>query len=152
MQTLKEAFAAKVPIWQSEIKDIKKMYGDKVLGTCTVEQAYGGMRSVKSMVYETSLLDPVEGIRFRGLTIPECQEKLPKAKGGAEPLPEALLWLLMTGDVPSNSQVQGLIADMNKRAPLPVCFFFSKKENASLCCVFTGSPLARVRTSCLDST
>jgi citrate synthase len=42
-------------------------------------QAYGGMRSVKSMVYETSLLDPVEGIRFRGLTIPECQEKLPKA-------------------------------------------------------------------------
>ena len=43
-------------------------------------QAYGGMRSVKSMVYETSLLDPVEGIRFRGLTIPECQEKLPKAK------------------------------------------------------------------------
>jgi hypothetical protein len=38
------------------------------------------MRSVKSMVYETSLLDPVEGIRFRGLTIPECQAKLPKAK------------------------------------------------------------------------
>ena len=37
-QTLKEAFAAKVPVWQSEIKDIKKLYGDKVLGTCTVEQ------------------------------------------------------------------------------------------------------------------
>jgi citrate synthase len=117
--TLKEAFAAKIPVWQDEIKSIKKLYGDKVLGTCTVEQAYGGMRSVKSMVYETSLLDPVEGIRFRGLTIPECQERLPKAKGGSEPLPEALLWLLMTGDVPSDAQVQGLIADMNKRAPLP---------------------------------
>jgi len=117
--TLKETFAAKIPVWQSEIKDIKKMYGDKVLGTCTVEQAYGGMRSVKSMVYETSLLDPVEGIRFRGLTIPECQEKLPKAPGGSEPLPEALLWLLMTGEVPSDAQVKGLIADMNKRAPLP---------------------------------
>ena len=37
-QTLKEAFAAKIPVWQSEIKDIKKLYGDKVLGTCTVEQ------------------------------------------------------------------------------------------------------------------
>ena len=71
------------------------MYGDKVLGTCTVEQAYGGMRSVKSLVYETSLLDPVEvglslpeetrrlivsqGIRFRGYSIPECQKVLPKA-------------------------------------------------------------------------
>ena len=117
--TLKEAFAAKIPEWQAEIKDIKKMYGDKVLGTCTVEQAYGGMRSVKSMVYETSLLDPVEGIRFRGLTIPECQEKLPKAPGGQEPLPEGLLWLLMTGEVPTESQVQALIKDMNARAPLP---------------------------------
>jgi cell fate regulator YaaT (PSP1 superfamily) len=38
LQTLKETFAAKIPVWQSEIKDIKKMYGDKVLGTCTVEQ------------------------------------------------------------------------------------------------------------------
>jgi hypothetical protein len=41
-------------------QDLKTTYGDKILGTCTVEQAYGGMRSVKSMVYETSLLDPVE--------------------------------------------------------------------------------------------
>lgn len=32
----------------------------QVLGTCTVEQAYGGMRSVKSMVTETSLLDAQE--------------------------------------------------------------------------------------------
>ena len=42
-------------------------------------------------------------------------------QGGSEPLPEALLWLLTTGEVPTESQVQGLIADMNKRAPLPVC-------------------------------
>jgi len=53
-------FASKIPIWQKEIKEVKTLYGDKILGTCTVEQAYGGMRSVKSMVYETSLLDPVE--------------------------------------------------------------------------------------------
>jgi citrate synthase len=117
--TLKDVFANKIPVWQKEIKDLKQTYGDKILGTCTVEQAFGGMRSVKSMVYETSLLDPVEGIRFRGLTIPECQKRLPKAKGGQEPLPEALLWLLLTGDVPTQSQTQALIDDMNKRAPLP---------------------------------
>ncbi len=29
--------------------------------------------SVKSMVYETSVLDAEEGIRFRNYTIPECQ-------------------------------------------------------------------------------
>lgn len=60
LQNMKDVFANKIPIWQQQQKEIKTMYGDKILGTCTVEQAYGGMRSVKSMVYETSLLDPVE--------------------------------------------------------------------------------------------
>ena len=45
-----------------------------------------------------------QGIRFRGFTIPECQEKLPKAKGGQEPLPEGLFWLLLTGDIPTEEQ------------------------------------------------
>lgn len=66
---------------------------------------YGGMRGIKGLVCETSVLDPDEGIRFRGLSIPECQQKLPKAPGGEEPLPEGLFWLLVTGDVPSEAQV-----------------------------------------------
>ena len=70
-----------------------------------VFQVYGGMRSIKCMVWETSLLDPEEGIRFRGYTIPECQSKLPKAPGGEEPLPEGLFWLLCTGDIPTPEQV-----------------------------------------------
>ncbi|KAJ1473310.1 chicken citrate synthase complex with trifluoroacetonyl-CoA and citrate [Baffinella frigidus] len=128
---LKEVFASKIPIWQKEIKELKTLYGDKILGTCTVEQAYGGMRSVKSMVYETSLLDPVEGIRFRGLTIPECQVQLPKAPGGQEPLPEALLWLLLTGDVPSDAQVQRLsfpfaLGSSPLRSALPLVLNFPK--------------------------
>ena len=57
---MKDAFANKIPIWKKEQKELITKYGDKILGTCTVEQAYGGMRSVKSMVFETSLLDPVE--------------------------------------------------------------------------------------------
>jgi citrate synthase len=45
------------------------------------------------------VLDESEGIRFRGKTIPECQEVLPKAPGGGEPLPEGLFWLLLTNEV-----------------------------------------------------
>lgn len=40
----------------------------------------------------------LQGIRFRGLSIPECQKKLPAAISGGEPLPEGLLWLLVTGE------------------------------------------------------
>lgn len=41
----------------------------------------------------------LQGIRFRGLSIPECQKVLPAAKPEGEPLPEGLLWLLLTGKV-----------------------------------------------------
>lgn len=67
---------------------------------------YGGMRGIKGLVCETSVLDPDEGIRFRGYSIPECQKLLPKAKGGEEPLPEGLFWLLVTGDIPTEAQVR----------------------------------------------
>jgi hypothetical protein len=66
---------------------------------------YGGMRGIRGLVTETSVLDPDEGIRFRGYSIPECQKLLPKAKGGNEPLPEGLFWLLCTGQIPTQEQV-----------------------------------------------
>lgn len=84
-----------------------------------VAQMYGGMRGIKGLVCETSVLDPDEGIRFRGLSIPECQKVLPRAPGGSEPLPEGLFWLLITGDVPSQAQVSALSSEWANRAALP---------------------------------
>ena len=107
-QGLKSRLSEIIPQKVEEVKNIRKQYGNLLLGTCTVDQAYTGMRDVKSMVYETSLLDAHEGIRFRGYTIPELQEKLPKAPGGSEPLPEGLLWTLMTGEIPTVEQVRAL--------------------------------------------
>merc|ERR1712227_1135434 len=74
---------------------------------------------MKGLVTETSVLDADEGIRFRGYTIPECQELLPKAPGGKEPLPDGLFWLLVTGDIPTEEQVRGLSKDWASRAELP---------------------------------
>jgi len=77
------------------------------------------MRGIKGLVYETSVLDANEGIRFRGKTITECQAELPKAKGGEEPLPEGLFWLLVTGQVPSQQQVEWVTKEWNNRADIP---------------------------------
>ena len=111
--TLRERIVQIIPQKQHEIKELTRDHGDKVMGTCTVAQAIGGMRSVKSMIWETSLLDSMEGIRFRGHTIPDLQKILPVAKGGVvgqnEPLPEGLLWLLLTGEVPTESQVTNFV-------------------------------------------
>lgn len=90
-----------------------------MVGEVTLDQVYGGARGIKSLVWEGSVLDSEEGIRFRGKTIPECQEVLPKAPGGEEPLPEGLFWLLLTGEVPSEQQVRDLSADWAARSDLP---------------------------------
>lgn len=77
------------------------------------------MRGIKALMTETSVLDPDEGIRFRGLSIPECQNVLPKAEGGSEPLPEGLFWLLLTGEVPTTEQVRQVSKEWAERAALP---------------------------------
>ena len=77
---------------------IKKTYGGSAIGNpVTVNMVLGGMRGITGMLYETSLLDPDEGIRFRGFSIPELQQRLPAAIEGGEPLPEGLFWLMLTG-------------------------------------------------------
>jgi len=116
---LKSALEEKIPVVQEEVKAFRKAHGNTKVGEVTVDMMYGGMRGIKGLVTETSVLDADEGIRFRGYTIPECQELLPKAPGGQEPLPEGLFWLLVTGDIPSEEQVRGLSADWASRAELP---------------------------------
>ena len=98
----------KIPIEQERIKKFRKENGSKVIGNITLNMVYGGMRGIIGLLCETSLLDPDEGIRFRGLSIPECQKLLPKAEGSQEPLPEGLFWLIMTGEVPNKQQVNML--------------------------------------------
>ena len=72
--TLQETIAAQVEPKQAALAKLKKEHGSKVIGKVTIDQLIGGARSVKCMLWETSNLDPEEGIRFRGLTIPECQQ------------------------------------------------------------------------------
>ncbi|KAI9593816.1 citrate synthase [Syncephalis fuscata] len=116
---LKERLAEIIPEKQEEVKQTKKELGEKSLGEVTVNMAYGGMRGIKGLVWEGSVLDAEEGIRFRGMTIPECQKRLPAAVDGGEPLPEGLFWLLVTGEVPTKEQVKLLSEEWAARSTIP---------------------------------
>jgi len=116
---LKERLEDLIPKKQAQIKEFRKLNGNKVVGEVTVDMMYGGMRGIKGLVTETSVLDPEEGIRFRGYTIPECQDMLPHAPGGEEPLPEGLFWLLVTGEIPTEDQVKAVSAEWAVRADIP---------------------------------
>jgi len=52
--------AEKIPEKAEEIKKFKAEHKDFVIGEVTIDQAYGGMRDIKGLVCETSLLDAQE--------------------------------------------------------------------------------------------
>uniref|UniRef100_A0A7S1CE71 Citrate synthase n=1 Tax=Bicosoecida sp. CB-2014 TaxID=1486930 RepID=A0A7S1CE71_9STRA len=108
-----------VPREQAALKDLVTKHGSTVVDTVTVEQIIGGARGIKAMVWETSQLDAQEGIRYRGLSIPELQAQLPTIVDGGEPTPEGLLWLMLTGEVPTREQMDSVTAELNERATLP---------------------------------
>ena len=123
MDPLKKRFSEQAGKLKSEIKEMVRDHGDDVVDKVTVSQIIGGMRGIKCMLWETSQLDPEEGIRFRGFSIPELREKLPKWQGGKEPLPEGLFWLMLTGELPTDDEVSWLTREWVKRSEVPSFVF-----------------------------
>src|SRR5512138_3658977 len=119
MGVIKEKFKSKADEASAEIKDLLKNHGNKVIGEVTLSQIFQGMRGITGLVSETSLLDAQEGIRFRGYSIPELQEQLPKADGGTEPLPEGLFYLMLVGELPTDEQVQHVTSVWQRRSHVP---------------------------------
>ncbi len=118
MDQLKERFYEKASAEAKKMKAILKEHGDTKMDEVVLRQIYGGARGIKMMIWETSRLDPIDGIRFRGLSIPQLQEALPSGSGG-EPKPEGLFWLMLLGEVPTEEQVEWLSEQFRKRSTVP---------------------------------
>ena len=116
---LKEKFAKAALPMASDLKDFIKENGSVVIGSYNIEQVYHGMKGMIGMVTETSKLDPEEGIRFRGYSIPELMQKLPKAAGAAEPLPEGIFYLMLIGELPTEDDVVNVSNIWARRSNVP---------------------------------
>lgn len=119
MDKLKDKFASVALPLAQEVKEMVKNHGDVELGKYTIASAYGGMKGIIGLVTETSQLDPAEGIRFRGYSIPELRDLLPKAPGGQEPLPEGLFYLMLIGELPTEDDVKHLSNLFAQRSDVP---------------------------------
>ena len=116
---LHEKLSAQLPEWRERIKSLAKEHGEVKVDDVTVGQVIGGMRDIKSLLTDVSFVDPAEGIRFRGLSIPEVLKKLPKARGGKMPLVGGLYYLLLIGEIPTKEQVQEVEFEWARRATVP---------------------------------
>ncbi|KAF5315976.1 hypothetical protein D9611_004631 [Ephemerocybe angulata] len=118
-KSLRETLQEVIPAKQEQLKKLKSEHSQTVVGDVKVENIIGGMRGLKAMLWEASVLDANEGIRFHGLSIPDCQKVLPAAPGGKEIIPESMLWLLLTGQVPTAEQTRQLSAELAEKGELP---------------------------------
>jgi len=115
---LKETLKAVIPEKRELLKKVKA-HASKTIGEVKIENTLGGMRGLKAMVWEGSVLDANEGIRFHGKTIKDCQKVLPKGTSGTEMLPEAMFWLLLTGQVPLPARSASSVASSPRRRNCP---------------------------------
>lgn len=109
MATLKEKLTQSVPALRDEIKAFVKSHADKSISQVTVAQAYGGMRGVKALVCDTSVVPPDKGLIIRGRPIAELKDKLP----------EAVFYLLITGEMPDDAALEDMKKDLRSRAQVP---------------------------------
>ena len=123
MSNLKEKLAEKIEAQRPRTVKLLKEYGSTKVGEVTIAQLIGGIRGVKCLTTDISYLDPFEGIRFRGYTIPETLEKLPKVPGGEMPYVEGFFYLLLTGDIPNDEEVAAVAEEFNKRKKVPQYVF-----------------------------
>ena len=108
-----------LPEWRERVVKLLKENGNKVAGEVTIAQIYGGMRGVKALVTDISYVDPNEGIRYRGHTLPDVVKELPKPEGAEMPYVGGLYYLLMTGEFPTAEQALEVESAWATRSHVP---------------------------------
>src|SRR5512138_1186551 len=122
---LKTKLFEKMEAWKPRIQKLNKEFGNVIIDQVNIGQAIGGARDVRCLVTDISYLDPIEGIRFRGKTIPETFEALkPFTVPGCEmPTVESFFYFLLTGDVPTKEQAEEVYQEWKAREKVPQYVF-----------------------------
>jgi len=102
-----------LPKIRQERQDLLAEKGDKKLSEVSVAQAHGGMRGVKAMLCDTSLVEPDKGLIIRGYPLLDIQDLWP----------EEIFLLLLTGEKPSKDDLEDLQKEYDKRAEVPEYVF-----------------------------
>ncbi|UCF34809.1 MAG: citrate (Si)-synthase [Phycisphaerales bacterium] len=109
MPTLQEVLQKRIPKYREEVQQIVRSHGDKVISEVNVAQAYGGMRGVKGMICDTSVVEPDKGLIVRGHPLLEIKHLWP----------EEVFFLLLTGDLPDDEAKAALQKEFDRRSQVP---------------------------------
>jgi citrate synthase len=133
-KTLKEKLGELIPNLREERMALVKNHGDVKISEVSVAQAIGGMRGVKGMVCDTSVVEPDKGLIIRGIPVKDLTEKLP----------EEIFWLLITGELPSADELKGFQKELKAAGEVPAYVWKVLKAMPK-----TSHPMAMLDTAIL---
>ena len=119
MDQIKKKLLEKGEKERAVVKRLISEFGNVVVESVNIDQILTGMKGMTSLLTVTSKLDPENGIRYRGYSIQELQDKLPKTSPDGEPLPEGLFLLMLLGELPTLEQTQSLSKEWFERSHVP---------------------------------
>ena len=119
MKYLEDKIEEQLPIWRERVHRLRNEFGDFKVCDVTVSQIYGGIRGVQIQVSDISHVDPDEGIRIRGYSIPELLKILPKLPGAEFPLAGGVYFLLLTGALPTFDEAMMVEEEWRMRSLIP---------------------------------
>ena len=119
MSKLKAKLLEKIEAWRPRTTALLKQAGDVKLGDVTIGMAIGGARGVKALGYRYLLSGPQRGHPFPRAHDPRDSQGATKVPGNDQPYVEGLLYLLLTGDVPTAADAEELTEELRARAAVP---------------------------------
>ena len=133
-KTLKEKLGEMIPKLREERVALMKSSGDVKISEVTLAQAVGGMRGIKGMVCDTSVVEPDQGLIIRGKPIMKIKDKWP----------EEIFWLLITGDFPTPDELMELQKELKANGEVPAYVWKVLKAMPK-----TSHPMAMLDTAIL---
>ena len=109
MNSLKNQLKNQIPVLQNDIKKLISDKGDQKISEVTVAQAYSGLRGIKAFVCDTSSVSAEKGLIIRGIPLLEMTDVLP----------EEVFYLLLTGNLPNESELKELQEEFSKHLSVP---------------------------------
>ncbi|MFA6979042.1 MAG: citrate (Si)-synthase [Ignavibacteriaceae bacterium] len=109
MQNIYEKLQEKIGTWRSELSELAKANGDKIVSEVTVAQLLGGMRGVKGVMCDTSNVPQDKGLIIRGMPLADLVEKSP----------EEVFYLLLTGELPDVAELEDFSHRLKLRKTIP---------------------------------
>lgn len=132
MATLQEILMEKIPPYRDRTRQLIREHGDSVISEVTVKQAYGGMRGVKGMICDTSVVNADTGLIVRGFPLLEIKDLWP----------EEVFFLLLTGEKPDAEAKVALQREFDRRSQVPEYVWNTlramPRDTSPMCMLATG--------------